>query len=120
MYPWGDEPADCTLANFSDDGSYCEGDTTEVGSHPDGASPYGVLDMSGNVSEWVNDFYDPDYYSVSPYNNPPGPDHRPYRALRGGNWSDEWQYVRTAFRTLGREEDQWPQRGFRCAADHAE
>ena len=51
MYPWGNQAADCTRANFYHDGVYCVGDTSEVGSYPTGASPYGVLDMAGNVLE---------------------------------------------------------------------
>ena len=60
VYPWGDQAADCTLANFdvSGDGTgYCVGDTSQVGSYPSGASPYGVLDMAGNVREWTLSLY---------------------------------------------------------------
>ena len=66
MYPWGNTPADCTLANFYDawgSGSDCVGDTTQVGSYSAGASPYSVLDMTGNVREWVADWYADDYYN---------------------------------------------------------
>ena len=52
---------------------FCVGDTSAAGSYPAGASPYGALDMAGNVREWVNDWYDGGYYSVSPGSNPPGP-----------------------------------------------
>ena len=60
-YPWG-EGIDSSLANYGDN----VGDTTEVGSYPDGASPYGALDMAGNVEELVADRYEKDYYSSSP------------------------------------------------------
>jgi formylglycine-generating enzyme required for sulfatase activity len=50
-YPWGSQPPDATRANFN----YDVGDTKPVGSYPAGASPYGALDMAGNVWEWVDD-----------------------------------------------------------------
>ena len=81
-YPWG-EGADPTKANYSDN----VGKTTNVGSYPDGASPYGALDMAGNVWEWVADLYGSDYYGNSPNNNPTGPDSGEYRVRRGGDWS---------------------------------
>ncbi len=87
MYPWGDEPADCARCNFYDyygSGDYCVGDTSQVGDYPSAASPYGALDMSGNVWEWVNDWYDSEYYSDSPYENPPGPPSGSQKVLRGG------------------------------------
>ena len=68
-YPWGNGSPSATLANYGAN----EGDTTEVGSYAGGASPYGPLDMAGNVWEWVADWYDGDYYSSSPDRNPTGP-----------------------------------------------
>jgi formylglycine-generating enzyme required for sulfatase activity len=65
-YPWGDAyPLDetgCTLANRNH--SKCPGDRDKVGVRPDGASPYGALDMAGNVWEWVGDWYSEIYYTV--------------------------------------------------------
>ena len=54
MYPWGDNKPNCLLTNFSDASGNCYGDTTRIG-YLTGASPYGVLDMAGNVMEWVAD-----------------------------------------------------------------
>jgi formylglycine-generating enzyme required for sulfatase activity len=60
-YPWGDQSPGCTLANYNYwDGikySYCVGDTSKVGDYPNGASPYGVMDMAGNVWEWIDDWH---------------------------------------------------------------
>lgn len=112
-YPWGDQAPDCTLANFSG----CVGDTNMVGSYPLGASPYGVMEMAGNAWEWVNDWYDSDYYSDSPYSNPPGPDTGDIRVQRGGSWNlFVTYYLRAAHR--GRVEPSYQDDyiGFRCAA----
>ena len=99
-YPWGDGDPNCSLANFYNDatGSYCVGDTSAVGSYPAGASPYGALDMAGNVWEWVNDWYSGTYYSGSPYTNPQGPASGTYKVLRGGSWGDLWDLLRVAYR----------------------
>jgi formylglycine-generating enzyme required for sulfatase activity len=88
-FPWGDQYPDCTLGNFNlYSGVFCEGDTNAVGSYdPQGASPYGVLDMAGNVYEWVNDWYDSTYYNISPYINPQGPETGEwFKSVRGGGW----------------------------------
>ena len=90
-YPWGNEPASCDRAVMHDGGDGCgTGTSYPVGSKPLGASPYGALDMAGNVSEWVKDFYSPSYYQVctSVCNNPQGPSNWegpvPEYSFRGG------------------------------------
>ena len=115
-FPWGDEAPTCALANFKNDG-YCVGDTTAVGSYPAGASPYGAVDMAGNVWEWVNDWSSSTYYSTSPYSNPPGPDTGYTRVLRSGGWNHSDNSTRVAMRTNGhRSSSQYANLGFRCAA----
>ncbi|MCL5978219.1 MAG: SUMF1/EgtB/PvdO family nonheme iron enzyme [Nitrospirae bacterium] len=58
----------------------------------------GLYDMSGNVSEWVNDWYDSDYYKNSPRNNPVGPNSGSNRVCRGGGWASDPRVLRAAFR----------------------
>ncbi len=111
-FPWGDLSSDCTLAN-----GYCVGDTSQVGSYPLGASPYGALDLAGNVWEWVNDWYQSDYYSVSPPSNPPGPTTGTYQVVRGGGWDYPDYYLRAADRSsVSPPGDRYDKLGFRCAA----
>ncbi len=123
MYPWGNQAIDCTLANFYDylgSGSYCVGDTSQVGDYPSGASPYGALDMGGNVWEWVNDWWQINYYSVSPPSNPPGPASGTYKVLHGGSWYPHWSHVRVAIRGNLTPDLRYYHVGFRCASSPGE
>jgi formylglycine-generating enzyme required for sulfatase activity len=94
IYPWGDSPPDCDKTNYSS----CAGKPLPVGTHPDGASPFGVLDMAGNVWEWVADWYDGDYYSQDRPINPQGPDRGGQRVLRGGTLISTRSTLRCAVR----------------------
>jgi len=97
-YPWGNS-IDCSVANYhgkENETDYCTGDTTEVGAYPNGVSPYGALDMAGDVWQWVADWYDPSYYNHSPSSNPSGPASGQYRILRGGAWLDPEGLLRSA------------------------
>jgi serine/threonine-protein kinase len=109
-YPWGDAAPDSTLVNYNDN----VGDTTAVGSYPAGASPYGVMDMAGNVWEWVNDWWQEDYYSVSPSSNPQGPATGYGRVLRGGSWGYGDLSVRSTYRDNVRPVYWDINGGFRC------
>ncbi len=119
-YPWGDEEPNCDLANAYNNATseYCAGDTSAVGSFPAGASPYGAMDMAGNVYEWMADWYSEDYYGSSPSENPTGPEDGVYKVLRGGSWSDAWTFLRTAYRSFGSAFPSYYGNniGFRCAA----
>ena len=78
-------------------------------------SPYGAYDMAGNVFEWVADWYQSDYYSVSPSSNPPGPLTGSYRVLRGGAWTSDAGDLRSAYRISYGPVSRDYYVGFRCA-----
>jgi len=129
-YPWGDDRPDNSRGNFN----FYIGDTTRVGSYPAGASPFGVLDVAGNVTEWVADYYDADYYAQGVSMNPTGPGARNNyfnRVIRGGTFQDAFQDIRVAARASIRGSNPGapdplsddyrgevsPKIGFRCASD---
>lgn len=107
-WPWGDI-YDGTRGSFCgvecpvmrhQDGCHDDGYplTAPVGSFPSAASPYGALDMAGNVWEWIADWYDAGYCADSPYENPTGPASGTERAQRGGAWYDGGSWVRCTVR----------------------
>ena len=127
LYPWGMDPDKLKTVNYSGDGKL-----PPVGSIPEGASPYGVLDMAGSAFEWVSDWYSSSYYAISPANDPTGPTTGSNHVIRGG-WF-EWTkgYVNlvktfTTYRSTYRAGDGFygrqmsgspiytPGAGFRCA-----
>ncbi|MFQ5780320.1 MAG: formylglycine-generating enzyme family protein [Nitrospiria bacterium] len=113
VWPWEGEfkPA---LANFSgdeDEGVY----TTIVGSYEKDKSPYGLYDMAGNVREWVQDWYEEQYYQHAPARNPKGPDHGEMKTLRGSSWNDSHFSGRTTSRLKMFPFYRDTTVGFRCA-----
>lgn len=135
-YPWGNEapaPSRATIGRSWDTQGF--GVMTPVDSNPDGSSPYGAQNMSGNVWEWVEDFYRVNFCDIcsssasdpgspQPDNplvrtNPRGPATGQYKVLRGGSWFDDnSEYVsRTTYRYWFRPMDRYVHTGFRCAAD---
>ena len=117
-YPWGDQPPTCDLAILSDEsGLGCgRGSPWPVGSRPAGASPYGALDMAGNVWEWVADSYLSDYYSQAPQRNPPGPDFGIGHVVRGGSYLNLASALRSASRLGNPALNAYDSLGYRCAA----
>jgi len=115
LFPWGNEPATSKRANF--DREWEEENTLlPVGSLPDGDSPYGVKDLSGNAREWVQDWYDAAYYQHAPDRNPQGPDKKGVvRSIRGGSWHSPISDITTTARGRGGFALQTHGTGFRCA-----
>lgn len=109
IYPWGNE-WDSTKANAKEGGHR---GTTIAGSFPGGASPYGVMDMAGNVAEWTSDWF-------QPYPGYPGGDEwaqyfgEKYRVIRGGGWFSDKDQVRVTFRSCSSVEAANDDVGFRC------
>jgi len=110
IYPWGNMSPSENYTNLG-------GGTTEVGSFPDGKSPYGVLDMAGNVWEWVSDWYNEDYYRVSRSLNPQGPSQGNLRVLRGGSWNSDKEFLRSTYRGTSSPDNATSRTGFRCVMD---
>jgi formylglycine-generating enzyme required for sulfatase activity len=117
QYPWGTGLPNCSLANM-----YCIHDTREVGATPNGASPYGIQDMLGNVQEWTNDWYLKDYYETSPAENPQGPAGGTLKVMRGGSWGSAFDktYITLRFSLYGEPVSHGYGMGFRCAASAGE
>jgi formylglycine-generating enzyme required for sulfatase activity len=126
LYPWGDA-FDGALVNYCDaqcgfeqmDQAYDDGfaKTAPVGSFPAAVSPYGALDMAGNVWEWVFDWYDDLYYGKSPERNPGGPNAGAHRVVRGGSWYTNRAGVRTAYRFHTEPGSVYGLLGFRCVVN---
>ncbi len=135
FFPWGNawgEALDSPRANLCDvncpsderDAGYDDGyaRTAPAGNYPDGASWCGAQDMAGNVAEWVQDWYQWDYYQRSKARNPSGPDQpaenygQAARVRRGGGWDYSWFLVRVTDRSLDVPDARESELGFRCVA----
>ena len=109
-YPWGNAWED-PRARFR--GNRGNGATAPVGSYPNGASPFGLLDMAGNVWEWASTLFKPYPYVVTDGREDPGASGR--RVLRGGSWMDAPGDLRSTFRDTGGPGERSATIGFRCA-----
>jgi len=113
-YPWGRSEPKPTHANFgrSHDG------TTPVGSFPEGASPYGIVDLAGNVWEWCENVFDDDFYANGPTVNPRlglAPKNKSGHVMRGGSFVYEARALRTYARVAFDPHYRFAEGGFRCA-----
>ncbi len=119
LYPWGSEDPACDRVNML--GCAVPPDTVEVGSYLLGNSPFEVWDMSGNVWEWVHDWYAAGYYPLSPANDPLGPYaptdwNNPLKVVRGGGLYSGPDQMRSADRAGVNPYRAYDDVGFRCVA----
>lgn len=124
-FPWGNQ-IDHAWANFTGAQrfdtalpvGYYNGEKRGELQTGNGASPYGIMDMAGNLMEWCSDWYSQGYYAESPKKNPKGPASGAYRVLRGGAFFFEGQDLRAYARSAGWASLQsWRMIGFRPVRD---
>jgi len=111
-YPWGNEEPDAKRGVFRRAWGFDA--TSAVGTHPAGLSPYGLHDMGGNVWEWCSDWYDNDYFAVSPVRDPKGPASGIAHVLRGGSWDSRPDVLSASCRNWGSQGYREGDFGFRC------
>lgn len=115
LYPWGNDAPTRLHANFGKKGWENHMALVPVGMYEMGKSPYGIYDLAGNAWEWVNDWYDHDYYKKSPTKNPQGPPTGKSKVVRGGNWLYVQEFLRSSFRFNAEPSGRQFGYGFRCA-----
>ena len=111
LFPWGDAPPE-SLAHYAS--------RWRTGPEPIGQSESnacGLFDICANVHEWCSDWYDANYYAVSPERNPRGPESGQRRASRGGSWRHHIKVTRCAGRSSIPPQLQYADYGFRVACD---
>jgi len=117
LYPWGNDAPTCTMANLSRNKGECAGrpqGTMEVGSFPDAKSPFGALDLIGNVWEWVADEWDPDVYK-QPNQKDPLVKKGEKGVLRGASWDYSASVAKATFRLSFDKTRGHVSTGMRCA-----
>jgi formylglycine-generating enzyme required for sulfatase activity len=115
-FPWGNQEPDPRRAVFRR--NWGEAATDPVGTHPSGASPYGLLDMGGHMWEWVADWWDAKYFEVSPRRDPKGPRSGNAHVVKGGSWDSRPTVLSASSRNFGYRGYREGDFGFRCAMDH--
>jgi formylglycine-generating enzyme required for sulfatase activity len=113
VYPWGAD-LNCEHAVYL--GCEKEQRPSNASDHPLGVSPYGAVDMAGNLWEWASDWYSENTYSASPAQNPTGPATGEFHTIRGGGWHSNPNQLRSTNRSTGKPEHSTDgEIGFRCA-----
>ncbi len=115
QFPWGDDPPQ-SLPEYA---SRWQNGPEPVGRYAPNA--YGIFDICDNVHEWCSDWYDPNFYSISPERNPRGTEQRsmkpPRKSSRGGSWRHHIKVARCSARSSIPPEFQYADYGFRVACD---
>jgi formylglycine-generating enzyme required for sulfatase activity len=117
-YPWGNDAPTAEHAIFGkpyQNPVYKDG-VAAVGRHPKGASPFGIYDLSGNVSEWIADWF-AERFSSADVRNPKGAKEGTVKAIRGGGWYDPPERLIIAKRWYANPDQRLDDLGFRCATD---
>jgi formylglycine-generating enzyme required for sulfatase activity/regulator of sirC expression with transglutaminase-like and TPR domain len=118
IFPWGNQPPSPELARFHQ--TWTQETKHQVlvpvNALEAGKSPYGLYNMAGNVKEWVDDWYDREYYKeIDEYANPKGPIGGEFKVVRGGSWRDLKGFIYSPFRNSGNPTSRMDDYGFRCA-----
>ena len=116
MYPWGDAPPSCEYTVMYEEAPGCNTySTSGVGRKHGDVSPYGVHDMAGNVAEWIQDWYDPNYYTSAPTRDPTGPETGSKRVTRGRGYYSTESGMNVGGRNSATPDEANAELGFRCA-----
>jgi formylglycine-generating enzyme required for sulfatase activity len=115
LYPWGSEPPTPERAVFRRNWGQAGND--KAGIRPSGAGPYGLLDTGGNMWEYCEDWYSPDYFKSSPPKDPPGPKTGRARIVKGGSWDSRPTVLSASSRNFAYTGYREGDFGFRCAAN---
>jgi len=113
-FPWGDEPPQ----SRPDYATRWQTGPEPVARYA--PNSFGLYDICENVHEWCDDWYDPNYYAISPERNPRGPEHGQRKASRGGSWRHHVKVARCSARSSIPPQFQYADYGFRVACEIGE